>query len=62
MGQAVTGLKEYNQEMKDEGGEEVTIGDYFSSGHFIEATFENWESEFLQMAGIPSNTKAICGR
>ena len=50
VGQAVTGLKEYNQEMKDEGGEEVTIGDYFSSGHFIEATFENWESEFLQMA------------
>jgi hypothetical protein len=20
-------------------------------GHFIEATFENWKSEFLQMAG-----------
>jgi hypothetical protein len=23
---------------------------YISSGHFIQATFENWESEFLQMA------------
>src|SRR5699024_2229507 len=23
---------------------------YLSSGHFIEATFENWESEFQQMA------------
>ena len=23
---------------------------YIYSGHFIQATFENWESEFLQMA------------
>jgi hypothetical protein len=29
-----------------------TIGftDYLTSGHFISAVFENWESEFLQMA------------
>ena len=26
------------------------FGAYLSSGHFLEATFENWESEFLQMA------------
>jgi hypothetical protein len=24
--------------------------DYLCSGHFLQATFENWESEFLQMA------------
>ena len=36
--------------MKEKGGQQVTMGAYFSSGHFIEATFENWESEFLQMA------------
>lgn len=23
---------------------------YLTSGHFIEAVFENWESEFFQMA------------
>ena len=23
---------------------------YLTTGHFAEATFENWESEFLQMA------------
>jgi len=50
VGQVITGLKEYNEEMQDEGGQQVTISQYFSSGHFIEATFENWESEFLQMA------------
>jgi hypothetical protein len=48
--QSVSGLKQYNSEMKEYGGRQVTMGQYFSSGHFIEATFENWESEFLQMA------------
>lgn len=32
------------------GGNTVRLGEYFKSGHFLEATFENWESEFLQMA------------
>lgn len=48
--QSFTGLKQYNQEMKDIGGPQLSVKQYFSSGHFIEATFENWESEFLQMA------------
>ena len=26
------------------------IVSYLTTGHFVEATFENWESEFLQMA------------
>ena len=49
IGQTVTGLKQYNEEVKEHGGREISIGQYLSSGHFIEATFENWESEFLQM-------------
>jgi hypothetical protein len=48
--QSITGYKQFNQKMKEEGGEQVSYGKYFSTGHFIEATFENWESEFLQMA------------
>jgi Domain of unknown function (DUF6766) len=28
----------------------VGFGTYLATGHFVEATFENWESEFLQMA------------
>ena len=50
VGQAITGLKEHNNEMQEKGGQQLTIGQYFTSGHFIQSTFENWESEFLQMA------------
>jgi hypothetical protein len=50
LGQVVTGLKQHNQEMQEEGGQILTISQYLLSGHFFQATFENWESEFLQMA------------
>jgi len=49
-GQAITGQKQHNQEMEDNGGEKVGMIQYLGSGHFLQATFENWESEFLQMA------------
>ncbi len=48
-GQAYFGLKEYNKERTEQGEPRITVGKYFTSGHFIESTFENWESEFLQM-------------
>ena len=32
------------------GGQAVGFTEYLSSGHFLQSTFENWESEFLQMA------------
>lgn len=49
-GQIFFGIKEYNKDLTELGGSAVSLGQYFSSGHFFEATFENWESEFLQMA------------
>jgi uncharacterized protein DUF6766 len=49
-GQAYTGWKQYNNEKKEHGLNEIGFGQYFSTGHFLQATFENWESEFLQMA------------
>src|ERR671916_452493 len=49
-GQIVTGHKEYNDDQSEHGRPEVTLGEYVTTGHFVEATFENWESEFLQMA------------
>ena len=49
-GQIISGFKEHNREMKDEGGEQLIMSQYISSGHFLQSTFENWESEFLQMA------------
>jgi hypothetical protein len=47
--QSLTGQRVYNQERKDEGRTEVGFAQYLTTGHFVEATFENWESEFLQM-------------
>ncbi|PZR21836.1 MAG: hypothetical protein DI535_27500 [Citrobacter freundii] len=48
--QWLTGFNEYNKEQKEEGQPQVSLAKYSTSGHFIESTFENWESEFLQMA------------
>ena len=50
IGQAITGLKQHNQEMQNEGGQQLNMGQYLTSGHFLQSTFENWESEFFQMA------------
>ena len=49
LGQIVTGWNEYNDELKEMQLSPLSLVAYLSSGHFIEATFENWESEFLQM-------------
>jgi hypothetical protein len=48
--QALTGFYEYNAEREQEKTAAVHFPDYLRSGHFISATFENFESEFLQMA------------
>lgn len=48
--QFFTGYNMYNNERREGGLSEVTKGEYMHTGHFLEATFENWESEFLQMA------------
>ncbi len=50
VGQAGSGLHEYNKKQSEEGGQPVSMRSYLTTGHFIQATFENWESEFLQMA------------
>ncbi len=49
VGQILTGHHQYNQELQGHGQSAIGFAEYFKSGHFIEATFENWESEFLQM-------------
>ncbi|HEY5124695.1 MAG TPA: DUF6766 family protein [Ignavibacteria bacterium] len=49
-GQFITGMKLVNAERKENGLPQFSTIEYSKSGHFIAATFENWESEFLQMA------------
>lgn len=47
--QAITGFKDCNHEITEQYGKSFTFAEYLTSGHFLEATFENWESKFLQM-------------
>jgi hypothetical protein len=48
-GMVLSGVRVYNSEQLEHGQEAVSLGGYLLSGEFYEATFENWESEFLQM-------------
>lgn len=48
--QFITGFHEKNQELMEDGHPPISAVAYAQSGHFIQATFENWESEFLQMS------------
>lgn len=50
IGQTCTGYNQYNKERYKEGQRSVALPEYLTSGHFLQSTFENWESEFLQMA------------
>lgn len=47
--QSVTGWQVDNADRTEHGEPALAFGAYLQSGHFIEATFENWESEYLQM-------------
>src|SRR5688572_4303751 len=48
-GQFLTGRREYNDERHERGQPPVGYVAYVWSPHFLEATAENWESEFFQM-------------
>jgi len=50
VGQFFSGHEDNNKERKEHGQRPLSVSEYIYSGHFIQATFENWESEFLQMA------------
>ncbi|MCU1586033.1 MAG: hypothetical protein JWM49_2589 [Microbacteriaceae bacterium] len=49
-GMAATGFRVYNDNQAEHGQAIASVAQYLTSGDFMEATFENWESEFLQMA------------
>jgi len=50
VGMIVSGAATYNQEQLEHGShEQLSVLGYLTTGDFVEATFENWESEFLQM-------------
>jgi hypothetical protein len=49
IGQALFGLQQFNEELTDHHLHTVSFAKYLTTGHFFQSTFENWESEFLQM-------------
>ena len=49
VGQILTGAAEHNSQREDHGQPPIGVGAYLRTGAFVEATAENWESEFLQM-------------
>jgi hypothetical protein len=51
-GQAFSGLGDYNQQQQEHDQPTASMGEYIGSSHFLEALFENWESEFLQMGAF----------
>jgi hypothetical protein len=48
-GMALAGVRAYNGDQQTHGEAAVSLWGYLQTGDFVEATFENWESEFLQM-------------
>ena len=49
-GMILSGAASYSEDQQAHGEPAVTVLQFLASGEFLEATFENWESEFLQMA------------
>lgn len=52
VGLALTGYAHQNEELTMHGQLAESFVSYLGSGEFVEAVFENWESEFLQMGAF----------
>jgi len=52
VGQAMAGWSVYNDDRLQHGLAQIGLFAYLGSAQFAEATAENWESEFLQMAAF----------
>jgi hypothetical protein len=50
IGQMVAGWRAHAEELRIHELAPLTFAAYLTTGHFLSATFENWESEFLQMS------------
>jgi hypothetical protein len=59
LGQIIMGRAVYNDDAMEHGRAALSLGAYLKNGHFIEALFENWESEFLQMGLFVILTKYL---
>ena len=51
-GQALTGWSEHNEDARLHGASDLSLRDYLLSGHFWEATGENWERAAVSGIGV----------
>jgi hypothetical protein len=49
-GHSIAGQRQFNQQQREHGGPAVSYIEYVTGGEFMATVFENWESEFFQMA------------
>ncbi|MDQ2934875.1 MAG: hypothetical protein M3R49_07810 [Chloroflexota bacterium] len=59
VGLSVVGFAEENRQLVEHGQSAIGYLDYLHSASFVEAIFENWESEFLQMAAFVALTALL---
>jgi len=59
---SLTGRVVHNHDARDHHEASISYADYLTTGDFFEATFENWESEFLQMAAYVMLTAYLVQR
>ena len=62
LGMVLSGWQVYDHQMVQDGMGPASLTMYLTSGDFVEATFENWESEFLQMASYVALTAFLVQR
>lgn len=48
VGQSIAGWMDYNEDEKSQHHPPISYVHYLTTGHFVEATAENWESEWLE--------------
>jgi Domain of unknown function (DUF6766) len=59
LAQAISGWHVFNDDQALHKADSVSFTAYLTSGHFWQATGENWESEFLQMAAYVILTRFL---
>jgi hypothetical protein len=62
LGMIWSGHAAHNKELLDHGSPALGLLEYISSGDFLSALFENWESEFLQMSAYVMLTAMLFQR
>lgn len=62
LGMIWSGHVAYNADLREHGSEAVGLLAYLTSGNFLSALFENWESEFLQMSAYVMLTAMLFQR